>query len=130
MNTSARFAKWVFLIAGVYGLIVSVPLLFLEEKMGIDYPPPTNHPEQYYGFTLVVIAWAVLFICISRDPLKYRLMMIPAILEKIPYAVTVFILSSQGRIAEMNVTFGIIDLVWGILFTIAYFKTKESTMTA
>lgn len=125
MNASARFAKWVFRIAGIYGIVVMTPMLFMEEQMGIDYPPPINHPENYYGFILVVIAWAVMFLFLSRDPLRYRALMIPAMLEKFPFAIAVFILYSQERVSAMNVPFGIIDLVFGVLFVVSYLKTKE-----
>lgn len=39
------FAKIVFRIAGIYGLIVLAPGLFLESKFGRDYPPPVTHPD-------------------------------------------------------------------------------------
>src|SRR5262245_705061 len=45
-----RFAKWVFLLAGITGILVVIPLYFLEERFGRDQPPPVNHPEFYYGF--------------------------------------------------------------------------------
>ena len=125
MNTSTRFATWVFRIAGIYGVAVMTPMLFLEEKMGIDNPPPINHPENFYGFVLVVIAWAVLFLFISRDPLRFRPMMIPAMLEKFPFAIAVAILFSQGRVTEMMLPFAVIDAVLGILFMVSYLRTKE-----
>src|SRR5689334_23841932 len=62
------FAKRVFLIAGLYGLAVMAPQLFLESKTSADYPPAITHPEFYYGFVLVAIAWQVAFLTISRDP--------------------------------------------------------------
>jgi len=52
-----RFAKWVFLLAGVSGLLVVAPPYFLEGKMGELDPPPVNHPEYYYGFLGVTLAW-------------------------------------------------------------------------
>src|SRR5215211_2629811 len=77
-----RFARIVFLIAGIYGLIVLVPQFFLERRIGEDTPPPITHPEFFYGFICVAIAWQVLFLILSRDPVRYRPMMIPAMLEK------------------------------------------------
>jgi hypothetical protein len=35
-----KFARRIFLIAGVYGLVVLLPMYFLEEKNGRDFPPP------------------------------------------------------------------------------------------
>ena len=45
-----RFARIVFTIAGMYGIVVLVPPLLLESKFGRDYPPPVIHPEFFYGF--------------------------------------------------------------------------------
>jgi hypothetical protein len=122
-----RFAKWTFLIAGVYGLLATVPLYFNEVRMGEDYPPPINHPEYYYGFAGVVVAWAVLFLFLSRDPLRYRPMMIPAMLEKFSFPPAVFILYAQGRVHSLYIPLALIDFAFGVLFVISFFKTKETT---
>lgn len=71
MKNPVLFAKRVFLIAGIYGLVAAVPLYFSEHPQGIDYPPDITHPEWYYGFAGVVIAWAIMFLFLSRDPLRY-----------------------------------------------------------
>jgi hypothetical protein len=57
-----RLAKWVFLLAGVSGVLMVAPLYFLEGRMGEDYPPPINHPEYYYGFLGVTLAWQFMFL--------------------------------------------------------------------
>jgi hypothetical protein len=44
-----KFARLVFLVAGIYGLIVLVPQFFLERKIGTDTPPPITHAEYFYG---------------------------------------------------------------------------------
>lgn len=115
-----RFANWVYRVAGIYGLIVLVPQYFLESRNGIDYPPPINHPEYYYGFIGVAIAWQIGFLIISRDPKRYRLMMIAAVIEKYSYGIAVLLLFWQGRIAGMICVTGLIDLVLGTLFAISY----------
>ena len=46
-----RFARWVFLLAGVSGALLVVPPYFLERRAGEDYPPPVTHPD-----------WLVLFV--------------------------------------------------------------------
>src|SRR6185312_11699284 len=96
-----RFAKIVFLVAGVYGLIVLVPQFFLETKIGQDTPPPITHPEFFYAFVCVAVAWQVLFLVLSRDPVRYRPMMIPSILEKIGFPIAVVVLYLQGRVAPV-----------------------------
>lgn len=120
-----RFARWVYLLAGIYGLLVLVPQYFLESRNGISYPPVINHPEYYYGFVGVAIAWQVGFLIISRDPRRYRLMMIVAVLEKYSYGIAVLILFWQGRIANFVLVTGVIDIVLGTLFAMCYMKVSE-----
>jgi len=38
-----NFAKWVFRIAGIYGLIVLVPMYFTESQISRDFPPAITH---------------------------------------------------------------------------------------
>jgi hypothetical protein len=40
-----KFAQWTFRIAGVYGVLVTAPLYFSEDQLGVDFPPPIAHPE-------------------------------------------------------------------------------------
>jgi hypothetical protein len=120
-----KFAKYVFLIAGIYGLLVIAPQYFTEAKTGIDYPPAITHPEFYYGFIGVALAWQVLFLILAKDPLRYRLMMIPAVLEKFTFGIAVVVLYLQKRVPTFLLGFGVIDLILGALFIAAYLKTAE-----
>ena len=79
-------------IAGIYGLAVLLPQYFMEERLGRDFPPPLNHPEHFYGFIGVATAWQVAFLIISRDPARYRLMMIPGMLEKASFGLAAIVL--------------------------------------
>lgn len=118
-----KFAKWTYLVAGVYGLLVLLPQYFLESANGINFPPPINHPEYYYGFIGVAVAWQVAFLMISRDPRRYRPLMIATVIEKYSYGLAVLILYGQGRLAAPIVLTGVIDLVLGTLFVVAFKKT-------
>jgi hypothetical protein len=118
-----RFAKTVYFIAGIYGLVVLVPQFFTEEKTGRDFPPAITHPEYYYGFVGVGVAWQVLFLILSRDPVRYRAMMTPAVLEKLSFSIAVLILYVQHRTSSIILAAGIIDMIFGVLFILAYFKT-------
>ncbi|HXG68551.1 MAG TPA: hypothetical protein VNO70_25880 [Blastocatellia bacterium] len=120
-----KFATWVYRIAGVYGLLVIAPQFFMEEQTGRDYPPPITHPEFFYGFLGVALAWQVLFLVLAKDPARYRPMMIPAILEKASFAVAVIALFLQQRIPPVVLGFGIVDLILGALFVAAYAKTAD-----
>jgi hypothetical protein len=113
----------VFLIAGIYGLIVLLPQVFLEAKIGRDSPPPITHPEFFYGFICVAVAWQVLFLMLSRDPVRYRPMMIPALLEKIGFPIAVVVLYLQGRLDPTIFAPAAADLVLFVLFLVSYRKT-------
>jgi hypothetical protein len=122
-----KFAKWTYFIAGVYGLIILIPQYLLETKNGIDYPPPINHPEYYYGFVGVAISWQIVFLLIATDPTRYRIMMIASVLEKFSYGIAITLLFIQNRIASPVFATGIIDLSLGVLFIISFLKLKAQS---
>ena len=117
------FARRVFLIAGIYGLIVLLPQYFLEAKTGVDYPPPITHPEYYYGFIGVAIAWQFVFFLISRDPIRYRPIMLAAIVEKASFGLPAIALYAAGRLHAEMLLAGLLDLSLGVLFVMAYART-------
>jgi len=119
-----KFAKRVFIVAGIYGLLVLLPQYFLEQKTGRDFPPAISHPEFYYGFIGIGLAWQVLFLIIARDPLRYRLMMLPSILEKASFGIAVFLLYFQQRVALPMVFAAVVDLILGALFLISFLRTR------
>ena len=120
-----KFAKIVFRVAGIYGLLVLAPLYFMEAKIGQDTPPTITHPEYFYGFIGVGLAWQFLFLVLSSDPAKYRTMILPSILEKVGYAVAVLVLYSQHRLAASALAVGSIDWIFAFLFLVSYFKLKS-----
>ena len=122
-----KFAKRVYLVAGIYGLLVLLPQYFLEEKTGRDFPPAISHPEYFYGFIGVAVAWQIAFLIIATDPVRYRPLMIPAMLEKATFGLAVFILFGLGRVNTMMVGAAAIDLVLGVLFAVSYVKTGSSS---
>ena len=120
-----KFAKRVFLIAGIYGLIVLLPLYFLEARIGRDNPPPITHPEYYYGFIGVTLVWQILLLIISTDPVRYRPIMIMPMLAKTSFVIAVTILFLQGRVAATTLGASMIDLLLVVLFFIAYVRTPK-----
>jgi hypothetical protein len=119
-----KLASRVFRVAGIYGLIVLVPQYFLEDKLGTDYPPAITHPEFYYGFLGVAISWQLAFLLIARDPLRYRAMMIPSILEKATFGFAVLVLFFSQRTSSMTLGFATIDLMIAAAFILAYLRTS------
>jgi hypothetical protein len=120
-----RFARIVFLIAGIYGLLILTPMYFLENKIGRDTPPAITHPEYFYGFTGVALAWQVLFLVLSTDPVRYRAMILPSIFEKVTYGIALIVLFSQGQLPLSAFAIGSVDWIFGFLFLAAYFTTKS-----
>lgn len=120
------FARRVFTIAGVYGLIVLLPLYALENRIGQDAPPAITHPEYFYGFIGVAVAWQVAFLIIGRDPARYRPLMLAAIIEKATFVIAVAVLFSLGRVEVPTVIAAGGDMLLGILFSAAYVKTRPS----
>jgi hypothetical protein len=119
-----RFAKIVFSVAGVWGLVVLTPLLFLFDYMGRQYPPPITHSDFYYGFVTVALAWQVAFLMISRDPVRFRPLMVAAMLEKFGYVASLFALYAHGEIQRAQAAVAGPDLVLGLLFVVAFNKTR------
>ena len=117
-----RFARYSFLAAGTVGILVLAPMYFLLEKTGADSPPPINHPEFYYGFIGVALAFQLVFLMIATDPLKFRPLMLAGIVEKFLFVIPTFYLYWQGKVHGSIVGGAALDLVWGILFVVSYLR--------
>jgi len=117
------FARRTFRIAGIYGLLALVPMYVLEGRIGRDIPPPITHPEYFYGFIGVAVAWQFVFLVIARDTVRFRPMMIPAMLEKATFGLAAVALWLDGRLTALTLAFGLIDLTLGALFVVAYLRT-------
>lgn len=120
-----RFAKWVYALAAIYGVIVLAPLLFVETVVA-RMTGPVTYPEYYYGFAMCALVFQGIFWVISRDPLRYRALMPLTVLEKIPWGVTVWVLHAQGRTHGTVLGFASLDIALGILFTAAWLRTPRS----
>ena len=121
-----KFAKYTFLVAGIYGVLVLVPQYFLLEKNGQDFPPAITHAEYYYGFVGIALVFQLVFFVIYTNPAKYRAVIGISILEKLVFAVPVAILYSRGMVSTSILAAGMIDLLLGILFVISFFKTRPA----
>jgi hypothetical protein len=122
-----RFARIVFTAAGLWGLVVLTPLYFMFDRIGQSYPPPITHPDFYYSFLAITLAWQIGFLIIGRDPVRLRPMMIPAVLEKAFYILTLAVLYGQGRLEPGQLAPGLPDFLLGCLFVAAFFKTRQQT---
>jgi hypothetical protein len=121
------FARRMFLVAGIYGVLVVTPLFFLESRLGEEYPPPITHPEWYYGFASVTLGWQIVYLMLWHDPLRYRPMLIPAIVGKGVFAASVLALFAQGRLEASFVLLPSIDLFFSALFVWAFIALGGQT---
>jgi hypothetical protein len=122
-----RFARRVFLVAGVFGVVVLAPMFFLERFWGSQFPPPVAHPEFYYGFVGAVFAWQLVYLLISRDPARYRPLMLLAVVAKASFGITVYVLLALGRVPGSPALGATIDLVFAVLFGCAYVATGRTS---
>lgn len=119
-----RFAKIVFWSAGIWGVLALTPLYFMLDTVGLQSPPPVTHPEFYFGFLCVALTWQFAFMVIAIEPARYRPIMIPAIIEKLSYVITMVALYLQKRVVSSQLIFDTSDLILGLLFVVAFFKTS------
>lgn len=119
-----KFAKVVYWVAGIWGILVIAPLYFIFDLIGKKDPPPITHPGFYYGFVGLALAWQIAFLVIARDPIRLRPMMIPSMVEKFSYGIAVVILVTQGHMHGSDLVFAGTDTLLGVLFVIAYVTTR------
>ena len=121
-----KFAKIVFVAAGLWGLVLLTPLYFMFDAVGRQYSSPINYPQGFFGFLTITMAWQLAFLLIGSDPARYRLMMIPSMVEKFGYVLTMGVLYLQGRFGATDVLVISRDLAWGLLSAVAFARTSAA----
>ena len=121
-----KFARVLFNVAAVYGIVALFPQYFAEGLIGRKFPPAITHPEYFYGFIGVVLVWHVLFFVIAREPQRYRSLMLLAFAEKSVFGVPTVLLYLQGRVGVAILVAALIDLAFGVLFLVAYRATAAA----
>jgi hypothetical protein len=122
---SIVFARRLFLFAGIYGVLVVAPLFFLEDQIGKQSPPAITHPEFYYGFVCVTFAWQIVYLMLYREPIRLRPVLLPAIVAKAGFALSVMVLFATGRLAVGSVFLPGIDLILAGFFLWALLGLKS-----
>jgi len=119
-----KFARIVFIAAGVWGIAVLTPLYFLVDVSGRHYAPPVDYPHFFYGFLSVAMAWQIAFLVIGSDPARFRPVMIPGILEKLGHVAGVAALYRLARIPAIDAAGAVPDLLLAVLFVAAFVKAR------
>ena len=121
------FARTVFVVAGIWGIVVLTPFYWLVDVTGRQYDPPSAYPHFFYGFIAVALVWQIAFLVIGSNPARFRALMIPAMLEKFGYVATLGLLFGRGRIAFVDAVAVVPDGLLGLLFILAFVKTRVET---
>lgn len=120
-----RLARWIYLIAGIYGLLVLLPGFFLERSVEAS-GGLLSHPEFYYGFYGSALVWQLVFLVIALDPVRFRILMPITFLEKLAFFGSSLVLFESGRMTIGGPFIGaLIDGGLMVLFVIAWLRTPR-----
>jgi hypothetical protein len=126
LEANVKFAKIVFWCAGVGGVVALTPMYFLLHYLGDKIPPPFTHPVFYYGFIAVVQVWHAAFCRIATDPVRFRPIMVFAVMGKFVFVFVVIVVWLGGQAISALLLVAAVDFMLGVLFLAAYFKTPQS----
>jgi len=86
-----------------------------------------HQPEFYYGFVFLNICWQIVYLTISRDPVRQRPMILPAVLAKASGAAALVWLYLQGRTPGQWLIAAAVDGACAVLFLVAFRMTRRGT---
>jgi hypothetical protein len=115
-----RPARLIFTIAGIYGLIVLTPFLFMERMIAEWTPGGLTHPEYYYGFLGAALVMQLFYLAIGRDPVRFRPLMPLCTLAKLAFFVPVLILFLQEKVPALTLEFASVDALLAFAFLHAW----------
>lgn len=118
-----KFARWVFTLGGIWGVLVIGPLFFLEETLA-SASQPFTHPDAFYGFAASTFAWQLGYLVIGRDPARYRPFMLLGAMGKVIYFAACWGLYAEGRIPIAVPAVVSPDILLAVLFVVAWFRTR------
>ena len=86
---------------------------------------PITHPEYFYGFVGVVVAFQLVFLIIARDPARFRPIIPACVVEKLTFGIAAWALYSAQRVKADILPFATIDLLLATLFIVSWFRTRD-----
>jgi hypothetical protein len=128
MNT--KWMKLAFGSSAIYDGVLGVAFLFLGPMIygyfGIERP---NHLGYLHFPALLLIVFALMYWRIASDPVKFRHLIPYGIGLKVSYCVVVFYHWLTTGIPVMWIPFAWLDLVFLILFVLAWRKVGNLSQT-
>ena len=101
-------------------------MFFLEPVIAARNPPAITHPEFFYGFLGLAIAFQFLFALIAWQPRRLLAAMPAAVAEKCLYATMIGLLVVWHRLGNAGAAaFAAVDAVLGGLFLLSYLSLKQ-----
>ena len=91
-----------------------------------EYYLNRQYASGHFDFVSVGLAWQVAFFVIAQDPVRFRPIMIPAVIEKFGYGASLLVLFLEQRLHPSDLVFAGVDLLFGVLFLAAFFRTHKS----
>lgn len=116
MNAPRWVRLW-FRLAAIYGLVALLPQFFLPQPAGAELVA--------YGFIGTASAFQLVFWVIGGDPARYRALMLPGVAEKLAFGVPAVALFAAGKVPGAVLAFGVIDLLLGLGFLLAWRATPR-----
>ena len=115
--------RLIFTLAGIYGLLILTPFLFLERRIAEASPGGMTHPEYYYGFIGAALVMQLVYLVIGRDPARFRPLMPVAALAKATFFATILILYLQEKVPAPALEFASVDALLAFAFLYAWRAT-------
>jgi hypothetical protein len=119
-----RFARIVFVVAGVLGLLLLLPLAYSAVVDGQGILPGLGGAGMFFlGFVAQYMCWQILYLVLATNPVRYRPMMIPAFFAQAMGALYPQWLYLYGF--EPWVPVAAVEIALAILFLVAYWTTGQ-----
>ena len=71
------------------------------------------------------MAWQIAFLMIGSDPVRFRPLMIPSMIEKFGFVLIAAVLYARAAISPADASAAVPDLLLGVLFVAAFARTRS-----
>ena len=116
-----RFAAIVFVTAGVWGMVLLMAPYLLVDVGGRQAAAPAEYGQ---GVLSATMAWQMAILVIASDPQRHRLLMIPAIVEKLVHVLATAVSCGRAHLPASDAIAAGPDLILAVLFIGAFVWTR------
>ncbi len=127
LSMGLMWIRVVFAASAVYDLVLGVAFLFAAPALFDHFETMAPNHFGYVQFpAILLILFAVMFARVAMDPVRHREFMLYGAGLKAAYAGTVLFYHQASGVPGMWLPFAYADLVFLVLFLIAWFKMREA----